>query len=73
MASLRVLVRVRLDWSDPQHYEHGRPLSCRVCDTPTTMRDAQRRACHQSCAEVEIARELGAGEARIADEREVAR
>ncbi|NYT96432.1 hypothetical protein [Salinispora sp. H7-4] len=68
MATL--LVRVRLDWSDSKHYEHGRPLPCRVCATPTTMRDAQRRACHQSCAQDEIARELlGASLARVVDER----
>ncbi len=68
MASL--LVRVHLDWSDSKHYEHGRPLPCRVCATVTTMRDGRGDACHQSCAEDEIARELlGAGLARIADER----
>ncbi|GAB3866380.1 hypothetical protein GCM10029963_78710 [Micromonospora andamanensis] len=34
------------------------------------MRDSQGTACHQSCAEDEIARELlGSGRARIADER----
>jgi hypothetical protein len=65
-----LLVRVHLDWSDPGHYEHGRSLPCRSCGTDTHMRDGQGRACHLSCAEDEIARELlGAGQARIADER----
>ncbi|MEU8024653.1 hypothetical protein AB0B88_20830 [Micromonospora haikouensis] len=65
-----LLVRVRLDWTGPGHYEHGRSRSCRVCDTPTQMRDGRGEACHQSCAEDELARELlGTGRARIADER----
>ncbi|MFI7438309.1 hypothetical protein [Micromonospora haikouensis] len=65
-----LLVRVRLDWTGPEHYEHGRSRPCRVCDTPTQMRDGRGEACHQSCAEDELARELlGTGRARIADER----
>ncbi|MFY1599520.1 hypothetical protein [Micromonospora sp. WMMD737] len=69
MAGLLV-VRVHLDWTGPGHYEHERSLSCRVCDTATKMRDANGAACHQSCAEDEIARELlGTGRALIADER----
>lgn len=58
MASL--LVRVRLDWSGPGHCEVGVSRPCRVCGRP----------CEKRCAEDEIARELlGAGLARIADER----
>ncbi|MEV4826464.1 hypothetical protein [Micromonospora sp. NPDC049274] len=69
MAALLV-VRVHLDWTAPGHYENGRSLPCRVCATNTKMRDSQGAACHQSCAEDEIARELlGAGKALIADER----
>lgn len=69
MAALLV-VRVHLDWSGPGHYEHGQSLPCRICATPTQTRDGQGAACHKSCAEDEIARELlGAGRARIADER----
>ncbi|TDB80169.1 hypothetical protein [Micromonospora sp. KC721] len=69
MAALLV-VRVHLDWTAPGHYDRDRSLPCRVCDTATKMRDAQGTACHQSCAEDEIARELlGTGRARIADER----
>ncbi|MEH0954664.1 hypothetical protein [Micromonospora sp. CPCC 205554] len=69
MAGLLV-VRVHLDWTGPGHFDRDRSLPCRVCDTATKMRDAQGAACHQSCAEDEIARELlGAGRALIADER----
>ncbi|MEU0156432.1 hypothetical protein [Micromonospora fulviviridis] len=69
MAGLLV-VRVHLDWTGPGHYEHGRSLPCRVCGTDTKMRDGRGQACHQSCAEDEIARELlGAGRALIDDER----
>lgn len=68
MATL--LVRVRLDWSDSTHYDPDRSLPCRVCDTATKMRDGRGDACHQSCAEDELARELlGASLARVADER----
>jgi len=69
MATLLV-VRVHLDWTAPGHYDHDRSLPCRVCATTTKMRDARGAACHQSCAEDEIARELlGAGRALITDER----
>jgi hypothetical protein len=69
MAGLLV-VRVHLDWTGPGHYDRDRSLPCRVCDTATKMRDAKGAACHQSCAEDEIARELlGTGQALIADER----
>ncbi|SBT69299.1 hypothetical protein GA0070622_6423 [Micromonospora sediminicola] len=69
MAGLLV-VRVHLDWTGPGHYDRDRSLPCRVCDTATKMRDANGAACHQSCAEDEIARELlGTGQALIADER----
>ncbi|GAB3866746.1 hypothetical protein GCM10029963_79600 [Micromonospora andamanensis] len=66
----QLVVRVHLDWTGPGHYDASRALPCRCCDTPTKMRDSQGTACHQSCAEDEIARELlGSGRARIADER----
>lgn len=66
----QLVVRVHLDWTAPGHYEAGVSLPCRVCLTATHMRDGRGEACHQSCAEDEIARELlGAGRALIADER----
>lgn len=69
MAALLV-VRVHLDWTAPGHYDRDRSLPCRVCSTDTKMRDGRGQACHQSCAEHEIARELlGAGRALIDDER----
>ncbi|MEV0005887.1 hypothetical protein AB0H28_26880 [Micromonospora sp. NPDC050980] len=69
MAGLLV-VRVHLDWTGPGHYDRDRSLPCRVCTTNTKMRDGRGAACHQSCAEDEIARELlGTGQALIADER----
>lgn len=69
MAGLLV-VRVRLDWTAPGHYDRDRSLPCRICATATKMRDGRGEACHQSCAEDEIARELlGTGRARITDER----
>lgn len=64
-----LLVRVDLDWSGPGHYDPERSLPCRICATNTKMRDNQGTACHVSCAEGEIAREIGAGQALIADER----
>ncbi|MFF0256889.1 hypothetical protein ACFYPW_30875 [Micromonospora zamorensis] len=65
-----LVVRVHLDWTGPGHYDHDRSLPCRVCVTNTKMRDSRGAACHQSCAEDEIARELlGAGRALITDER----
>ncbi|MBM0279060.1 hypothetical protein [Micromonospora tarensis] len=65
-----LLVKVRLDWTAPGHYDRDRSLPCRVCHTNTKMRDNRGAACHQSCAEDEIARELlGAGKALITDER----
>ncbi|TNH28782.1 hypothetical protein FHG89_14155 [Micromonospora orduensis] len=65
-----LVVRVHLDWTGPGHYDRDRSLPCRVCVTNTKMRDSQGVACHQSCAEDEIARELlGVGRALIADER----
>ncbi|MFJ8691034.1 hypothetical protein [Micromonospora wenchangensis] len=66
----QLVVRVHLDWTDPGHYDRDRSLPCRICTTATRMRDGRGEACHQSCAEDEIARELlGAGRAQIADER----
>lgn len=66
----QMVVRVHLDWTAPDHFDRDRSLPCRVCGTTTRMRDGQGAACHQSCAEDEIARELlGAGQARITDER----
>jgi hypothetical protein len=65
-----LLVKVDLDWSGPGHYDPEKSLPCRVCRTATKMRDGRGEACHVTCAEDEIARELiGAGEALIADER----
>jgi hypothetical protein len=64
-----VIARVRLDWMDPAHFE-PRAATCRVCATPTHMRDGQGRPCHQSCAETELAAEIVAARgAVIADER----
>ncbi|RZU46539.1 hypothetical protein EV385_6613 [Krasilnikovia cinnamomea] len=65
-----LIVRVRLDWTGPGHYDpdHSRP--CRFGDGSTKMRDGSGRPCHQQCAEDEIARELyGRGQKLIADER----
>jgi hypothetical protein len=65
-----LLVRVYLDWSGPGHYKAHEPLPCGVCNTPTKQRDSSDRACHKSCAEGEIARELlGHGRTLIIDER----
>jgi hypothetical protein len=73
MAAL-LMVKVHLDWTSPGHFDRDRSLPCRVCATNTKMRDGRGDACHQSCAEDEIARELlGAGRTLIADEREVSR
>ncbi|MEV0006352.1 hypothetical protein AB0H28_29285 [Micromonospora sp. NPDC050980] len=69
MAALLV-VKVHLDWTGPGHYDRDRSLPCRVCATATKMRDGRGDACHQSCAEDEIARELlGTGRTLIDDER----
>lgn len=72
--STEVLVKVRLDWTAPGHYDSQRSLPCRCCVSPTKMRDSAGAACHQTCAEDEIARELlGVARdrigVRIADER----
>jgi hypothetical protein len=64
-----LLVTVSLDWSAPEHFDAERSRPCRCCGSPTRMRDGQGEPCHMSCAENELARELGAGTARIADER----
>jgi hypothetical protein len=65
-----LVVRVHLDWTGEGHYDPQRSLPCRVCRGGTKMRDGRGEACHQGCAEDEIARELlGAGRALIADER----
>lgn len=66
---LMVTARVRLDWSDPKHWSDT-PADCRCCRTPTHGLDDQDRACHQSCAEDELAGEM-AGQlgGRIVDER----
>jgi hypothetical protein len=65
-----LLVRVRLDWSAPEHFVAGVYRACRVCDDPTQMRDSSGQPCHQSCAEIEIARELiGRTGSQITDER----
>lgn len=66
----RLIVRVHLDWTGPGHYDRGRELPCRRCGTATHLRDDTGRACHKTCAEDEIARELlGRGAELIADER----
>lgn len=64
-----VATRVRLDWSDPRHWaDDARP--CRRGDGPTRSRDAQGQACHQSCAEQELAAELtNTRDGRVTDER----
>jgi hypothetical protein len=72
--STEVLVKIRLDWTAPGHYDPERPLPYRCCSTTTKMRDDRGAACHQTCAEDEIARELlGLArdriQVRITDER----
>jgi hypothetical protein len=68
--SAQLIVRVHLDWSGPGHYDHEWSLPCRHGDGPTKQRDSSGLACHKSCAEGEIARELyGRGQLLIADER----
>jgi hypothetical protein len=67
---LMVTGRVRLDWSDPIHWEHDVLADCRVCHSPTQSRDAQERPAHQSCVETELAAErVGQRSARVIDER----
>jgi hypothetical protein len=64
-----VTTKVRLDWSDPQHWAvEAKP--CRLGDGPTRGRDAQGKPCHQSCAERELAAEItNTKDGRVADER----
>lgn len=65
-----VLVKIRLDWTAPGHYDAGPALPCRCCTVPTHERDSAGLPCMKHCAEDELARELlGAAAARIADER----
>lgn len=66
---LMVTARVRLDWSDPSHWSDT-AAQCRCCHTPTHEIDGQARACHQWCAEAELAAErAGRIGGRITDER----
>ena len=68
--SAEVLVRVRLNWTEPGHYDPGPARPCRVCGTGTQWRDSAGRPCDKECAEDELVRErLGAGRTRITDER----
>ena len=68
--SAELIVKVRLDWTGPGHYDPEQSRTCRRGDGPTKMRDASGLPCHQTCAEDEIARELyGRGRVLIADER----
>jgi hypothetical protein len=61
--------RVRLNWSAPGHWS-DEMAPCRCCGTATHGRDEQRRPCHQSCAEAELAAEiLGALGSAVLDER----
>ncbi len=65
-----VTVNVRLDWRAPEHYDRRRALPCRICKSPTHMRDATGAPCDKVCAEQELAAEiLGAAGRRFADER----
>ena len=66
---LMVTATVRLDWSAPRHWSPV-AVDCRRCVSPTRGRDAQGRACHQSCAEAELAAErAGRLGGRVVDER----
>lgn len=68
--SAEVLVRVRLNWTEPGHYDPGPARPCRCCGTPTHMRDNNGLPCEKGCAEDELVRELlGVARTRITDER----
>lgn len=66
-----MIARVHLDWRDKSHYAPiGR--ACRLCGVDAHTLDAQGRACHKTCAEIEAAEELTAARgAYFRDERVV--
>jgi hypothetical protein len=64
-----VLVRVRLNWSGPHHFDAAEARPCRCCDTPTHSRDNAGDACCQTCAETELAHQL-AGTRQTRHDRE---
>ena len=43
--SAEVLVKIRLDWTQPGHYNAGPARPCRVCSTPTHLRDSYGEPC----------------------------
>ncbi|GAB1646898.1 hypothetical protein [Krasilnikovia sp. MM14-A1259] len=67
--SIELQVNVTVQWRDPVHYDAEHSLPCRVCKTPTHMRDNTDLACHPRCAGDELAREIFRFGQRLADER----
>jgi hypothetical protein len=71
MADDDLLVKVSVEWAGPEHFDRDGSKPCRLCTTPTRMRDNNGQPCHESCRVDELARELyGADSARrLVDER----
>jgi hypothetical protein len=64
-----VRATVSLDWRDPRHWS-TRKRRCRICRTPTFLRDSQGKPCDKTCAETELAAEIVRTQnAYLADER----
>ena len=40
-----------LDWSSPEHWNHGRRKTCRICRKPSYLLDDAGRAAHKACIE----------------------
>jgi hypothetical protein len=52
------VVRVSLDWRDGRHWDGRRERACRVCGTPTNLREASGTPACKTCVEGEIEAEV---------------
>jgi len=44
-------VVTHLDWSSPEHWNHGRRKPCRICRKPSYLLDDSGRPAHKACVE----------------------